>query len=206
MKSNFITKANWRFFAPSFKRNLSLIGVSKTEEKGFMQKAKGQYDTILGTIPEFGENDVLFINIASAALLASVYLSLPEKPTAQQMQKYYASAMNGNLLARFILKTNSSFTAKYQNKLKKSAEKSQKATNPYTWRFKYIPGDTLNCFDAIFDKCGICNLMNDLGIPELTPAMCAYDYTMAELKDMVFTREYTLASGGPVCDCHYKKR
>lgn len=21
-----------------------------------------------------------------------------------------------------------------------------------------------------------------------------------------FTREYTLASGGPYCDCHYKKR
>ena len=45
-----------------------------------------------------------------------------------------------------------------------------------------------------------------IGIPELTPALCSYDYDMAEITGTVFTREYTLASGGPVCDCHYRKQ
>ncbi len=45
-------------------------------------------------------------------------------------------------------------------------------------------------------------------LPRLTdaPAMCTYDYEMAELGGIVFTRKYTLAGGGPCCDCHYRKK
>ncbi|BAK98679.1 hypothetical protein OBV_14810 [Oscillibacter valericigenes Sjm18-20] len=31
--------------------------------------------------------------------------------------------------------------------------------------------------------------------------MCTYDYDMAEQGGTVFTRQYTLASGGTYCDC-----
>lgn len=39
------------------------------------------------------------------------------------------------------------------------------------------------------------------------PAMCCLDYTMSEA-DCVsnFARKYTIASGGPYCDCGYTKR
>lgn len=46
-----------------------------------------------------------------------------------------------------------------------------------------------------------------LGLYDLTPALCRLDYTMSEAGGAsVFVREYTLASGGPYCDCGYKKR
>jgi hypothetical protein len=36
--------------------------------------------------------------------------------------------------------------------------------------------------------------------------MCRLDYTMSEAGGVTeFVREYTLASGGPYCDCGYKK-
>ncbi len=39
------------------------------------------------------------------------------------------------------------------------------------------------------------------------PAMCRLDYSMSEAGGVTnFVREYTLASGGPYCDCGYKKR
>ena len=58
-----------------------------------------------------------------------------------------------------------------------------------------------------FTKCGICRLLSDLGIPEITPAMCALDYAMSKAGGTdVFTRKYTLASGGPYCDCNYRKK
>ena len=42
---------------------------------------------------------------------------------------------------------------------------------------------------------------------ELTPAMCRLDYTMSDAGGAFdFVREYTLASGGPYCDCGYKKK
>ena len=41
----------------------------------------------------------------------------------------------------------------------------------------------------------------------VTPAMCHLDYTMSEAGGVTdFVRQYTLASGGPYCDCGYKKK
>lgn len=206
MKNTILTRLCWQVSAPSYKKGLAIIGVPDVKTGVVMKKAKQRYGEILNKIPTFGKNDVLFINLLSASMLAAVYLSLDNKPDIEQMKQYYASTMSGSFISRNYLKNGNFISPKYQNKLKKSAEKSQIATNPYTWCFKYIPGKTSDSYDAIFDKCGICNLMKDLGIPELTPAMCAYDYTMAEIQGYLFTREYTLASGGAVCDCHYQRR
>ena len=41
----------------------------------------------------------------------------------------------------------------------------------------------------------------------ITPALCRLDYTMSEAGGVTdFVRQYTLASGGPYCDCGYKKK
>ena len=49
--------------------------------------------------------------------------------------------------------------------------------------------------------------MKKLGLYDRTLAMCHLDYTMAEAcGSATFVREYTLASGGPYCDCGYKKK
>lgn len=37
-------------------------------------------------------------------------------------------------------------------------------------------------------------------------AMYSFDYDMAAMNNTEFFREYTLASGGPCCDCHYNHR
>lgn len=53
----------------------------------------------------------------------------------------------------------------------------------------------------------ICTLMKELGLYDYVPAMCRLDYTMSEAGgETEFVREYTLASGGPYCDCGYHKR
>ena len=47
----------------------------------------------------------------------------------------------------------------------------------------------------------------ELGLYDLTPALCHLDYTMSEAGGVTnFVRQYTLASGGPYCDCGYKKK
>lgn len=41
---------------------------------------------------------------------------------------------------------------------------------------------------------------------DIVPAMCQLDYIMSEAGGAAdFVREYTLASGGPYCDCGYHK-
>ena len=49
--------------------------------------------------------------------------------------------------------------------------------------------------------------MKELGLYDLTPALCRLGYTMSEAGGVTnFVRQYTLASGGPYCDCGYKKK
>ena len=61
-------------------------------------------------------------------------------------------------------------------------------------------------YEGRFTRYGICTLMQELGSYDLTPALCHPDYTMSETGGATsFVRTYTLASGGPYCDCGYKK-
>lgn len=192
----------WAIYKKQYKKGLTLF--SCADRKAQMRRVANEYERILTDIPSFGKNDVLLINLLSAAALAAVYRTLPEKPSVARMREYYKQVMD-TPITRAFLKGQNQFSAGYQRRLCKQGELSQQATNPYTWRFAYHAGETLDSFDAIFDKCGICELYRHLGIPELTPALCTYDYDMANVTGAEFMREYTLASGGPVCDCHYKK-
>ena len=79
--------------------------------------------------------------------------------------------------------------------------------NSYSWNMEYLPYPDGSGYEARFTKCGICTLMKELGLYDLVPAMCRLDYTMSEAGGASeFVREYTLASGGPYCDCGYKKK
>lgn len=153
MKIGILEKTMWTVFRPTFQKNTSIIGVE--DSKTLMKKAKIKYYEILKDIPEYGENDVLLINLIGAAMYASVYISLEKKPTIDQLSEYYEIAMNSNIVMKIFLKSSNYYSKKYQNSLIKSSEKSQKSSNPYTWRFKVIQGDTLESFDAIFDRCGM---------------------------------------------------
>ena len=79
--------------------------------------------------------------------------------------------------------------------------------NSYSWNMEFLPYADGSGYEARFTRCGICTLMKELGLYDLVPAMCHLDYTMAEAGGVCdFIREYTLASGGPYCDCGYKKK
>ena len=41
-------------------------------------------------------------------------------------------------------------------------------------------------YEGRFTKCGICVLMKELGLYDLTPALCRLDYTMSEAGAAIF--------------------
>ncbi len=203
-KMNLLSGAMWAVFKSSFKKQLAVFGV--TDKNSTMKTAAKKYKEIIKGIEPFGKNDILLINLLSAATFAAIYLSLETKPSVEAAMNYYDAAMSDSSVTRIFLKSINNYSKGYQKKLSHQAELSRKSENPYSWKFTFTPGTTLDSFSAEFDQCGICTLFKNLGIFDVTPALCAYDYGMAKLTDTVFTREYTLASGGKVCDCHYKKK
>ena len=101
--------------------------------------------------------------------------------------------------------------AKYTSKdiagMKATAARKAADRNPYSWNMDFYEYPDGSGYEGRFSKCGICTLMKELGLYDLTPAMCHLDYTMSKAGGVTdFVREYTLASGGPYCDCGYKKK
>lgn len=202
MKYGKMPRMMWLMFKSSFARAAeNVYGVQ--DGKVLMKRAKSEYRKILAGVDEFDKDSRFSVNIMSCAMLIAVLNCLDEKPSVEATQKFYRSGMCDNKLMKTFLKKKNAYTEKGQEKLRKDAAASQLRNNPYDWKFTYEPGETVNQYTATFTTCGICVLMKEYGYYEYVPAMCKLDYDMAEIGGSAFTRQYTLASGGPYCDCHY---
>ena len=93
---------------PTFQKNAYMLGVK--EERTFMNHAKKRYYQILKDIPEYGENDVLLVNLISASMLAAIYLNLDNKPNIDTLADYYELSMNTNPIMKIFLKRSDQYT------------------------------------------------------------------------------------------------
>lgn len=209
MKFNKKAKGMWLFYSHSYEVNLvKIFGYSKEDSKNITKNAKKKYKEILLDLPEFEPEDHFKLNIISCALLCAFILSMPSKPNLDDLTLFYK---NGTMtsLTRFFCKlaAKQKFSIKDIENMKKSAKLKAGNRNPYSWNMEFREYEDGSGYEALFTQCGICTLMKKYGLDDLTPAMCAFDYTMSEAGGKTkFIREYTLATNGPYCDCGYKKK
>ncbi len=199
----------WVLFGNSFQEKLvSVLNHNGKEAAEITDAAKREYRRIIKELPEFEKEDRFKMNIISCAMLSAFILHLKEKPTVEQMTEYYESAMMIPAMKWFCRKMGKmKFTKKDIQGMKKTAALNAAERNPYSWNMDFLPYPDDSGYEARFYKCGICTLMKELDLQEYTPAMCHLDYSMSEAGGVTdFIREYTLASGGPYCDCGYKKK
>ncbi len=199
----------WVLFGNSFQEKLvSVLNHNGKEAAEITAEAKKEYRKIIKKLPEFEKEDRFKMNIISCAMLCAFILNLKEKPTVEQMTEYYESAMMIPAMKWFCRKMGKmKFAKKDIQGMKKTAALNAADRNPYSWNMDFLPYPDGSGYEARFYQCGICTLMKELDLQEYTPAMCHLDYSMSEAGGVTdFIREYTLASGGPYCDCGYKKK
>lgn len=199
----------WTLFSKSFEQNLvTVFGLDRYSAGTVKAKAKPKYKEIIAGLPEFEKADRFKMNIVNCALLAAFVLNMPERPDVERLTAYYAGSMMTPAMKWFCRKSGKSkFTEKDISSMKAAGRSRAADRNPYSWNMEFLPYPDGSGYEARFTACGICTLMRELGLYDLVPAMCRLDYTMAEAGGTSdFFREYTLASGGPYCDCGYKKK
>lgn len=200
MKYSLMPRMMWFFYKKTFKKYLIMdLG----ENPQIMKKAHLKYKEIVLSVDEFEKSDCFITNILSCAMLSAIILNLKNKHSVEEIRKYYRDAMCNNKMTKMATSKSKSYTIEGRKKLKAQAKMSETNSNPYSWRFEVVDGENINKYTAIFYTCGICYLMNKLGLNEYIPAMCSLDYDMASMNNTKFERKYTLASGGDCCDCHY---
>lgn len=199
----------WVLFAGSFQNQLSeVFGYDHATAKRITKDSKLKYKEIIAKLPEFEKGDHFQMNIVGCAMLGAFVLSMPERPDVGRLTGYFANAMMTGLMKWFCRQSGKNkFTPKDIAGMKATAELKAADRNPYSWNMDFYEYPDGSGYEGRFTKCGICTLMKELGLYDLTPAMCRLDYTMSEAGGKSeFVREYTLASGGPYCDCGWKKR
>ena len=199
----------WTMFAGSFQKQLTAVfGYDSDTAKGIAQSAKPKYKAIISDLPEFEKADRFKMNIVNCAMLGAFVLSMPHRPDGEQLAVYYANAMMTKPMQWFCHNSGKrKFTKKDISGMKATAALKAAARTPYSWNMEFYEYPDGSGYEGRFTKYGICVLMKKLGLYDLTPALCHLDYTMSEANGVTdFVRQYTLASGGPYCDCGYKKK
>ncbi|MCR5649700.1 MAG: L-2-amino-thiazoline-4-carboxylic acid hydrolase [Lachnospiraceae bacterium] len=208
MKYFGMPSAMWMLYKKSFQDHLtSDLGYDVLSAERIMKQAKPGYRKIIEKLPEFEKEDRFKTNIINCALLISILQCMEKHPTVEELTDYYEAAMTNTVTKIFCRKGGKiKFSEKDIEGMKATAALKAADRNPYSWNMDYIPYDDDSGYEARFYKCGICVLMKEYGFFDLVPAMCHLDYTMSKFGGTsTFVREYTLASGGPYCDCGYKK-
>ena len=199
----------WALFALSFRKQLTAVfGYDADTAREIAKKAKLKYREIIAEVPEFEKGDRFRMNLVNCALLGAFILAMPRRPEVEPLTEYYAKAMMTEPMKWFCRKRGKNkYTPKDIAGMKATAALRAADRNPYSWNMDFYEYPDGSGYEGRFTKCGICELMKRLGLYDLTPAMCHLDYTMSEAGGVTdFVREYTLASGGPYCDCGYKKK
>lgn len=199
----------WVLFEKPFRRQLTeVLGYDADTAREITRKAKIKYREIIAGLPEFEKCDRFQMNIVGCAMLGAFVLSMPQRPDVESLTDFYAKAMMTKLMRWFCRRSGEAkYTPKDIAGMKATAARKAADRNPYSWNMDFIEYPDGSGYEGRFTKCGICTLMKELGLYDLTPAMCHLDYTMSEAGGVTdFVREYTLASGGPYCDCGYKKK
>ena len=199
----------WVLFAGSFQKQLiAVLGYDKATAKQITKISKPKYKEIIAKLPEFEKIDRFKMNLVNCAMIGAFILSMPERPDVDILSDYYAKSMMTKPMKWFCrMSGKKKFTKKDIDGMKATAALRAADRNPYSWNMEFYEYPDGSGYEARFSKCGICVLMKELGLYDLTPALCHLDFTMSEAGGVTdFVRLYTLASGGPYCDCGYKKK
>lgn len=199
----------WVLFAKSFQKQLTdTLGYDANTAKKITKTAKPKYKEIIADVPEFEKADRFKMNLVNCAMLGAFILSMPERPKVEPLTEYYAKAMMTKPMCWFCRQSGKNkFTEKDIASMKATAKLKAADRNPYSWNMDFYEYPDGSGYEGRFTACGICTLMKKLGLYDLTSALCHLDYTMSEAGGASnFVREYTLASGGPYCDCGYQRK
>ncbi len=199
----------WVLFSGSFRNKLTeVLRCDRSAAAEITKKAHGKYHELIGKLPDFEKGDRFQMNIVSCAMLSAFVLTMPRRPGIDELTEYYRDAMMTGPMKWFCrMSGKNKFSDRDIEGLKRTAAFRAADRNPYSWNMEFLPYPDGNGYEARFTKCGICTLMGELGLGDLVPAMCRLDYTMSEAGGAdIFERRYTLASGGPYCDCGYRKK
>ena len=164
----------WTLFALSFQKQLTAVfGYGTNTAKVITKKAKFEYRRIIDGLPEFEKGDRFEMNLVNCAMIGAFILSMPQRPDVDRLTDSYANAMMTKPMKWFCRRSGKSkFTEKDIAGVKAAAALKAADRNPHSWNMEFYEYPDGSGYEGRFTQCGICVLMKELGLYDLTPALC----------------------------------
>ena len=125
----------WVLFEKSFRKNLvSEFGYFKFRANHISINAKCRFICILRYLPEFEKGDQFKTNIVGCAMLGAFVLSMPKRPSVDELTEYYSKAMMTRFM-RWLCRQSGkkNFSAIDIAEMIKTGELKARDRNPYSW-------------------------------------------------------------------------
>ena len=174
MRWNGMPMAIWAVFAKSFEKQLTeVLGYDRTPHVRSRKTAKLKYKEIIAKLPEFEKVIRFQHEHRGCAMLGAFVLCMPRRPDTESLTVYYENAQMTPLMKWFCRRSGKSkFTPKDIAGMKATAARKQLTATPSRGTWTSSSARTAAVMRGRFTKCGICTLMQELGLYDLTPAMC----------------------------------
>ncbi len=180
MKEGIVISISWRLLKGSMLATLPILGVE--DPRAFYKKARAIYHREMAAMPEYGEGDVLKLNLAQAVMLGAIYEACDPKPDIDTLTRFYHEFLTRPAIVRKLMARRDMLVPSEVQRQVDLGKRSQRATHPFTWQFSVNVEDE-DHFTATFTRCGIYDYLKSRGMAHIVPAMCAIDYDMGEISN-----------------------
>ncbi len=177
----------------------------KKVTKEAFRKAPGIYRKMLNDVDDIGSDNPMAGNIYMAFVLMAVWKAADGAIDVESYRTVVRNFLTGSFARNFIGKSDMN---KPEDVLKAKAKfrKMQEWADEHpqykdkTWDFNFDEDRHKDGSFYYFTRCPLNDFSRKYGYLEVLPACCELDHIITEASKGRLIREYTLATGGPVCD------
>jgi len=194
--------AYWSLFAPMMKKSITNRFNKELADKT-IRDGKDEYKRLLTRADDLGPGNPMASNAYFAYVFAAAWLGSGKKITPEEMGFVMTDVLESPLLRAVFGMTDLNKTPKKWEKDMRKYEawfRKHGEDYPVNWNVNFDETRHKEGSFYYFTRCPICELCQREGIAELMPALCSTDEVMFHLQHGKLHREYTIASGDPICD------
>ena len=198
------TDKYWKIFMPLTKKSLvNRYGKEYTAE--LLKKANDVYRDMLNRVDDVGKDNPMASNIYKCFIFLAIWKAADGKISVDELRAITREMLSSpqlKIAGLFMNANKPSGMRLLEKNIKNSARwlDEHPQYKAVSWDFNFDDTKHSEGFYYHFTKCPLNDFARKEGYLEVLPVLCETDLLTAELMHAKLIREYTLASGGDMCD------
>lgn len=191
----------WALFSPMIKRSIKKRFGKKLATQA-VKRGKSEYKILVAEAPELGKGNPMASNAYFAYVFVGAWLGTDKKLTPDDMALVMTDVLT--MVKPFFGMTDLN---KNPDKWYKDMKKYERWYNdgngekyPTTWKVHFDEKLHRDGSYYYFSVCPICSYLTGRGLGEIMTPLCETDKVMFAYQHGKLYRDYTIASGGKICD------